>query len=80
MNNNTAIISPNPAIDNIVITLPTANKATVSIYTTAGSLVETTTIYSTTNTIDVHNFPPGAYFINVIENGIAIINKTFIKK
>jgi hypothetical protein len=79
-NNSTATIYPNPATDNIVITLPNANKSVVNIYNSTGSLIKTTTVYSTTNTVDIHNLPSGTYFINVIENGTSVINKTFIKE
>ncbi|HTB52327.1 MAG TPA: T9SS type A sorting domain-containing protein [Ferruginibacter sp.] len=79
-NDNTAIISPNPATDNIVIALPNANKSVVNIYNSTGILVKTTTVYSIKNTLDIHNLPSGTYFINVIENGATIINKTFIKE
>jgi sugar lactone lactonase YvrE len=79
-NDITATIYPNPATDNIVITLPNANKSVVNIYSSTGSLVKTTTVYSITNTVDIHNLPSGIYFINVIENGATVINKTFIKE
>jgi sugar lactone lactonase YvrE len=79
-NNNTATIYPNPATDNIVITLSNTSKSVVNIYNSTGSLVKTKTVYSTTNTVDIHNLPSGTYFINVIENGTPVINKTFIKE
>ncbi|HTC01126.1 MAG TPA: T9SS type A sorting domain-containing protein [Ferruginibacter sp.] len=75
-----ATIYPNPAIDNIVITLPNANKSVVNIYNSTGSLVKTTTVYSITNTLDIQNLPSGTYFIKVVENGALVINKTFIKE
>jgi hypothetical protein len=79
-NNNTATIYPNPATDNIVIILPNTNKSVVNIYNSTGSLVKTTIVYSITNTVDINNLPSGTYFINVIENGANVINKTFIKE
>jgi hypothetical protein len=79
-NNNTVIISPNPAIGNIIITLPNVNKSVLNIYNSTGNLVKTITVYSTTSTVDIHNLPSGTYFINVIENGGTVINRTFIKE
>jgi len=78
-NDNYVIVSPNPAADNIVITLPDTDEATVAIYNSVGSLVKTARLYSAITTTDIHSLFSGTYFINIVENNGRIINTTLIK-
>jgi hypothetical protein len=79
-NNNAVIISPDPATDNIVITVPDEGGSFVSIYTSGGSLVQTATLYSKVTTTDIRSLPSGTYFVHIRETSGGYINTRFIKK
>jgi len=68
---------PNPADDMLTIAL--ASESYVSIFNSAGSIV-----YSKNRvlneTIDVHNFAPGIYLIQVNTNDNQFITKQFVKQ
>jgi hypothetical protein len=73
-------IYPNPATNNIVVTLPDTNLATLRIFNSTGSLVKTVILTANITTIDVHDFQTGTYFITIVENTGRQINSTLIKE
>jgi hypothetical protein len=68
---------PNPADD--LLTIELASESYISIFNSAGSIV-----YSKdkvlNETIDVHNFAPGIYLIQVNTNNNQFITKQFVKQ
>lgn len=57
------VLYPNPASTEINIEFPIASHPQkIGIYTTAGRLVQTDTLYSS-ESIDIHRLPPGVYYI-----------------
>ncbi|MBN2522462.1 MAG: T9SS type A sorting domain-containing protein [Bacteroidales bacterium] len=68
---------PNPADD--LLTIELASESYISIFNSAGSIV-----YSKdkvlNKTIDVHNFAPGIYLIQVNTNNNQFITKQFVKQ
>jgi hypothetical protein len=77
---NTTIVYPNPAAEQITVTMPAMNGSTVySIYSITGELVNTGNLYSTTTSISIDNLSQGMYQLKVV-NGNDCVTRSFMKK
>lgn len=77
LNDKNFTIFPNPASENITISLNNADRHTFKIFNTIGQLIFTTT----ERTINVKGLSNGEYFLSVYDkNGLFIGNKKFIVK
>ncbi len=72
--NNLVNLFPNPATDNITITLPEAN-ATIDIVNVLGQIVKTVNTTSVNETISLEGLEKGMYIFN-----IKLTNETIMKK
>jgi transforming growth factor-beta-induced protein len=79
-NINSALVYPNPAADQLTVTMPSMlNHATYSVYSTTGALVTTGMMTTTTTTINVDMLSQGMYQLK-INNGAECVTRTFMKK
>jgi hypothetical protein len=75
-------ISPNPAVDHIVINSNLITEATFILYDLAGNKVKEERIGNLTNVINVNSFTDGLYIYNIIDNNKSVISagKLIIQK
>jgi hypothetical protein len=75
-------ISPNPAVDHIVINSNLMTEATFVLYDLAGNKVKEDLIGSLTNAINVNSLTDGLYIYNIIDNNKSVISagKLIIQK
>jgi uncharacterized surface protein with fasciclin (FAS1) repeats len=77
---NSALVYPNPAADQLTVSMPSMAGATVySIYSITGELVASGNIYSTTTTLSVDAFAQGMYQLKLV-NGNDCVTRSFMKK
>jgi uncharacterized surface protein with fasciclin (FAS1) repeats len=77
---NATLVYPNPAADQLTVSMPSMTGATVySIYSIAGELVCTGSIYSTTTTLSIDALAQGMYQLKLV-NGNDCVTRSFMKK
>jgi uncharacterized surface protein with fasciclin (FAS1) repeats len=77
---NSALVYPNPAADQLTVSMPSMAGATVySIFSITGELVATGNIYSTTTTLSVDALAQGMYQLKLV-NGNDCVTRSFMKK
>ncbi|MFM7728084.1 MAG: fasciclin domain-containing protein, partial [Flavobacteriales bacterium] len=77
---NQAVVYPNPASEEITISMPAMNGSTTySIYSTTGSLVTTGTLNNSRSTLEIDALTQGMYQLK-ITNGMECVTRTFMKK
>jgi uncharacterized surface protein with fasciclin (FAS1) repeats len=77
---NSALVYPNPAADQLTVSLPSMAGATVySIFSITGELVATGNMYSTTTTLSVDALAQGMYQLKLV-NGNDCVTRSFMKK
>lgn len=74
---NSMLIYPNPAIEQITIEWQSNNSAQAHILSQVGQIVSTIAIEANTiNAVDIHELPPGCYFLKITDSQ----NKSLITK
>jgi hypothetical protein len=77
---NSALVYPNPAADQLTVSMPSMAGATVySIFSITGELVATGNMYSTTTTLSVDALAQGMYQLKLV-NGNDCVTRSFMKK
>jgi hypothetical protein len=76
--NPTVAVNPNPASDNVTISLGSIDNATVRIVDVLGNVVYTDAVSNGTTSIDVSGFKNGVYFVMIESPGIKAINRKLI--
>jgi uncharacterized surface protein with fasciclin (FAS1) repeats len=77
---NTASIYPNPASEQLTVSVPAMSRnAVYSIYSSTGALVTTGLFTTTTTTLNVDMLSQGMYQLK-INNGAECVTRTFMKK
>jgi uncharacterized surface protein with fasciclin (FAS1) repeats len=77
---NSVVVYPNPAAEQLTISMPSMNGSTVySIYSITGELITTGNLYSTTTTVSTDAFAQGMYQLKVV-NGNDCVTRSFMKK
>ena len=77
---NSVVVYPNPAAEQLTISMPSMNASTVySIYSITGELITTGNLYSTTTTVSTDALAQGMYQLKVV-NGNDCVTRSFMKK
>jgi uncharacterized surface protein with fasciclin (FAS1) repeats len=77
---NSVVVYPNPAAEQLTISMPSMNGSTVySIYSITGELITTGNLYSTTTTVSTDALAQGMYQLKVV-NGNDCVTRSFMKK
>lgn len=76
--NATISLSPNPASENVAVSLGSADNGTVRIVDVLGNVVYNETIYSGSKNIDVSNFKNGVYFVIIDPADAKPVNRKLI--
>ena len=80
VNLNSALVYPNPASEQLTVSVPALlGNATYSIYSSTGSLVTTGLFTTATTTLNVDMLSQGMYQVK-INNGSECVTRTFMKK
>lgn len=74
----TMSVSPNPASDNVNISLGSLENGIIRVVDVLGNLVYTETISNGQKNIDVSNFKNGVYFVMVEAQGVKTMNRKLI--
>ncbi|WP_276133872.1 T9SS type A sorting domain-containing protein [Polluticoccus soli] len=72
-------IYPNPASDQLVVNLPTAGDATITLHNAVGQLVKQIQTRDRSTSIEVTDLPAGLYHISILQNGERVIDKVLIE-
>jgi len=75
-------IHPNPANDNLTITIPTysaVNHTTLELFDIYGNLLKSITITESTTTVDISSYPSGVYVVRFMDEK-GIVSKRIIKR
>lgn len=73
--NNAIQVYPNPAKDNISITLPSAQESKITVYDSNGRLLLNKTETTTKSIIDLSNYEAGVYLLKIEVNQSEIIKR-----
>lgn len=76
---NTFSFYPNPAAEKVTIIIENAEQAAIMLINAQGQLVYQLENASSTESLDVSVYPEGLYFIKVINNGKARVEKLIIQ-
>lgn len=76
--NPTMSVSPNPASDNLNISLASVENANLKVVDVLGNVVLNETISNGTKNVDVSSFKNGVYFVIVEAQGIKPMNRKLI--
>jgi uncharacterized surface protein with fasciclin (FAS1) repeats len=77
---NSVVVYPNPAAEQLTISMPSMNGSTVySISSITGELITTGNLYSTTTTVSTDALAQGMYQLKVV-NGNDCVTRSFMKK
>jgi uncharacterized delta-60 repeat protein len=78
-NSNNYLLYPNPASDKIFISNPNGSRLKVNLYDLYGKLIDNYSFTDSINDILLMNLSSGIYFVEIVSNGKAVINKLIIK-
>ena len=76
----TASVFPNPSSDVINISLDNDQLLKVELYSLTGGLLFKTDVHANTYTLDIADYPTGAYLMRVFSQNHQIINSKIVKK
>jgi hypothetical protein len=77
---NESVVYPNPASDQITISMPVvSSSSTYMIYSATGTLVSTGSLYNVNTTLQVDALAQGVYQLKLV-NGTECVTRTFMKK
>lgn len=68
-------IYPNPAKDNLIVTLPGTQTGTLHIINTAGNIVMKKILQGNAVSIDIRRLPPGIYSLKILQGNNSYIEK-----
>jgi hypothetical protein len=72
-------VYPNPASDNVTVSVPNGETSGISVYNVSGSLVQSAADFHATTTVDVSQWQKGIYFLHITNQGKTSVTKLVVQ-
>jgi hypothetical protein len=72
-------VYPNPASQQVTISLPNNENSEVSVYSLSGALIQAGQAFNTATTVDVSQWQKGIYFLHISNQGKSSVSKLVVQ-